>query len=226
MSVIYTAITGRYDNLKPHPPVKNCKFIAFVDNLKKYRVEGWELRKVISFHSDPIRNAKQYKVLAHEHLPQTTYSLWIDGNISIKEGFDLDIMIKEFLAKHDLALFKHQKRNCIYRESQACCKRRLEDPHVIDKQITRYRSEGYPENHGLTENGVILRRHSPLIAQLNTVWWKEICEGSRRDQLSFMYSMWKTKTTFATLPGSIIRYNPFFSYNRHSHSRSQFQPAP
>ena len=31
---------------------------------------------------------------------------------------------------------------------------------VIEKQITKYRAEGYPENAGMFETGVILRRHS------------------------------------------------------------------
>ena len=72
MNIIYTALTLDYDNLKPHPPVKNCKFIAFVDNPKK-SVKGWELRKLIPFCSDPIRNTKRYKIMTHEHFPSTTY---------------------------------------------------------------------------------------------------------------------------------------------------------
>lgn len=225
MNVIYTALTLDYDSLKPHPPVKNCQFIAFVDKPKKHSKEEWELKKLIPFHSDPIRNVKQYKVMAHEHLPLATYSLWIDGNISIKEGFDLETLIDKFLTKHDLALFKHWQRNCIYSEANACLKRQLDNSSVIGKQMTRYRSVGYPKNYGLTENGVILRRHSPHVSQLNTVWWEEICNGSRRDQLSLMYSLWKTKTTFATFPGNIITHNPFFNYHRHLRARSQFLPT-
>lgn len=225
MNVIYTAITQDYDSLKPHPPVENCQFVAFIDNPEKYSTEGWELKKLIPFCSDPVRNAKQYKVMAHEHLPSASYSLWIDGNISIKKGFNLEVLVNEFLAKHDLALFKHRKRNCIYCESRTCRRCLLDDPSVINRQITKYRSEGYPKNYGLTENRVILRRHSSLVTQLNTTWWKEICDGSRRDQLSFMYSIWKTKTTFAALPGDSL-HNPFFKCNKHLHARSRFKPTP
>lgn len=225
MNIIYTAIAGNYDNLRPHPPVKNCQFIAFVDNPEKHSTEGWETKKLNPFHSDPVRNAKQYKVMAHEHLPSAAYSLWIDGNISIKEGFNLEDLINKFLTKHDLALFRHWKRKCIYSESRTCLKCHLDDPFIINKQIARYHSENYPENYGLTENRIILRRHTPLVAQLNAVWWKEICDGSRRDQLSFMYSMWKTKTTFASLPGN-FKDNPFFDRNGHRRARSLFKPVP
>ena len=225
MNVIYTAIAQSYDTLQPHPPVKNCQFIAFVDDPRKYSTEGWELRKLIPLHSDPVRNAKQYKVMAHEHFPSATCSLWIDGNISIKEKFDLNTLINRFLTKHDLALFKHPKRNCIYHESRTCLKCRLDDPSVIDKQVARYRSENFPENYGLTANRIILRRHTPLVAKLNTLWWKEICNGSRRDQLSLMYSMWKTGATFTFFPDN-IEDNPFFKINKHSRARARFHPAP
>jgi len=30
---------------------------------------------------------------------------------------------------------------------------------VIEKQMARYRAEGYPENAGMFETGVVLRRH-------------------------------------------------------------------
>ena len=225
MNMIYTAIAGDYDKLKPHPPVKNCQFIAFVDDPKKHSNEGWETRQLIPFHSDPVRNAKQYKIMAHEHLRRATYSLWIDGNISIKNGFDLDELINKYLTDHDLALFRHPKRNCLYREAATCRIHLLDNSSIINKQIARYRSKKFPENYGLTENRIILRRHTPLVAQLNTTWWKEICDGSRRDQLSFMYSIWKTKITFTYLPGN-ARDNPFFGLNRHLRARSRFNISP
>jgi hypothetical protein len=225
MNVIYTAIAGNYDSLQPLPSVKNCQFIAFIDEPEKHSNEGWKTRKLISFHSDPVRNAKQYKVMSHEHLPEAAYSLWIDGNISIKEGFDLEAMIGNFLADHDLALFRHRQKRCSYHESRTCRKCLFDDPSVIDKQMDRYRSENFPENYGLTENRIILRRHTPLVARLNTTWWKEICNGSRRDQLSFMYSAWKTGTAFTTIPGN-VGDNPFFELNKHRRAHARFQPTP
>jgi Protein of unknown function (DUF616). len=222
MNVIYTAISGHYDDLKPHPPIKDCRFIAFVDEPQEYLDEGWELQKLIPFHKDPVRNSKQYKVLAYKMLPQTEYSLWLDGSMIIRDGFDLNALINMFLAEHNIALFSHYKRKCIYREAKTCINSVLDNPSIINKQISKYRSEGYPENHGLTENGVILRRHTPSIALLEELWWKEICEGSRRDQLSLNYSMWKTNTSYAVLPGTQYK-NPFFKSCKHRNVRSKFR---
>ena len=225
MNAIYTAISGNYDKLRPHPLVKGCQFIAFVDEPEKYASEGWELRKLIPCHSDPSRNSKRYKIMAHEVLPETKHSLWMDGNLILQDRFSMNRLIRKFLAEHDIALFKHRKKNCAYREAKTCKRCRFDDPAVIDKQMARYQSERYPKRHGLTENGVILRRHTPEIAQLENVWWKEICEGSKRDQLSLGYAMWKTRVTCAILPGTVHR-NKFSRTCGHCRNHPRFKPLP
>lgn len=224
MNTIYTAISGRYDTLKPHPPIKGCQFIAFVDNPEKYPDEDWKLQKLIPFHRDPIRNSKRYKVLAHEMLPQAECSLWLDGNLTLCDDFDFDSLIDRFLTEHDIALFDHRKRRCAYHEANTCLHCRLDDPEIINSQISRYLSEEYPMNHGLTENRMILRRHTPAIALLEDTWWGEICGGSRRDQLSLNYSMWKTRVTYAALPGTSLD-NSFFKTGKHLHKRSRFSSS-
>ena len=119
MNVIYTAISGNYDRLRPHPPVKGCRFIAFVDEPEKHANEGWEVRKLIPCHSDPSRNSKRYKILAHEMFPEAKHSLWVDGNIAIQKEFSLNRMIRKYLTEHDIALYPHRKKDCAYREATA-----------------------------------------------------------------------------------------------------------
>jgi len=216
MNIIYTAISGGYDILKPHPPVKGCRFMAFVDDPAKYVSQNWELKKLIPFHQNPTRNSRKYKVLAHTIIPEANYSLWIDGSIEIKKGFNLNQMIAAYLGNHDMALFKHPRRSCAYEEAQICANRKLDNPSVIDKQMSKYRSEGYPPNNGLVETMMLLRRHTPAIAIFEDIWWKEICKGSRRDQLSFGYAMWKTKISCALLSGNPYRRNNTFKKYRHN----------
>ena len=214
MDVIYTSISGGYDTLLPHPPIKNTRFVAFVDDPKNQQNMGWELRILEPFCSDPTRNSKRYKVMAHKAFPCAKHSLWIDGNVEIREDFSLELLISIHLARHDLALFNHPRRRCLYEEASSCSLRRVDDPHVIEQQMSRYRAEGYPENLGLTENRIILRRHTPSIEQLNEVWWSEICNGSRRDQLSLGYSLWKLGISHDVIPGKSGN-NQFFHCRHH-----------
>ena len=225
MRVIYTAIAGEYDSLKEHPPIKGWHFVAFVDDPIKQIHAGWETRKLISFHPDPVRNSKRYKVLAHEFFPDAECSLWMDGNLKIVKSFDLDELADKFLAVNDIALIEHRRRHCIYAEAEACKERRLDDPSIIDRQISRYQEEGYPGQNGLSENLIVLRRHTADVTALNTMWWREICEGSRRDQLSLCYCMWKKGMRHTTMPRDTI-YFPYFVRGKHLHPHHRFPFTP
>jgi hypothetical protein len=215
MDVIYTAISGGYDTLLPHPPAENTHFVAFVDDPENRPNRGWKLKHLESFCPDPTRNSKRYKVMAHEMFPDAKHSLWVDGNVEIQKDFNLGLLISMYLARNDLALFNHPRRKCPYEEARICSLRRVDDPDVIAQQMSRYRTEGYPENLGLTENRIILRRHTPSIEKLNNVWWAEICNGSRRDQLSLGYSLWKMRITYGMIPGKSGN-NQFFRCHEHA----------
>ena len=59
-------------------------------------------------------------------------------------------------------------------------------------QINRYLNEGFPLHYGMTEMPVIARFHNePLCKKIMEEWWEEFNHTALRDQLSFMYVMWK-----------------------------------
>jgi hypothetical protein len=215
MNVVYTAISGKYDLLRPHPPVEGARFVAFVDDPGNRLLQGWELKQLEPSCSNPRRNSKRYKIMAHEVFPDATYSLWIDGNVEIREGFSLDLLISRHLARHDLALYEHPRRKCLYEEANSCSLQHLDDPCAIERQMSRYRAEGYPRDLGLTENRIMLRRHTPSIEKLDNLWWSEICNGSHRDQLSLGYSLWKLGIAHGMISGR-SGDNQFFL--RHDHA--------
>ena len=215
--VVYTAISNGYDNLKEQPQYDgNAEYVAFLD---KHEIENkfWKFKKIHNEFSDPNRNAKSHKILPHRYFPDKKYSLWIDGSIKIQSPFSINRIAEIYLADADLALFEHHERNCIYKEAEVCMHRKLDDSKIIMKQINKYRSEGYPSNYGLGECTVLLRRHTPEIIKFNEMWWKEICEGSRRDQLSFNYVLKKCGIKINYFPGDIKWDN--YLFQRHQHAK-------
>jgi hypothetical protein len=69
-----------------------------------------------------------------------------------------------------------------------------------------------PENYGLSENSIIIRRHNKLEVQnIMNKWWKEIVSHSHRDQLSLSYVCWKNKFKFL-MTNENKRKNNFFSF--------------
>ena len=167
-NVIYTTIFGGYDELKePQFIPDGWDFVCFTDaDLKS---EVWEIVKTNTFYNDNTRNAKQFKVLPHRHLSKYDCSIFIDGNMTIRNN--PDELISDYLSSHSIAFFDHGKntldpRNCIYDEAETIFEfgRRngnyKDNPELIKAQMERYISEGYPKNNGLITGMVILRRHN------------------------------------------------------------------
>jgi hypothetical protein len=207
--VLYTAVTKGYDQLLPPPGswLGGAAFVAFLD--EGGLVNGWEQRRICSDFSDPCRNAKIHKIVPHRFFKDAQYSLWIDGNIRIKSRRPLREVMDEALAGADLALFRHRKRQCAYDEAEACILAGKDNVDLITRQMARYRSAGYKENNGLGECCVIFRRHTPEVERFNEAWYSEICEHSRRDQLSFNYTAELTQFRFNYLTGLVSKNDDF-----------------
>lgn len=212
--VVYTAITQGYDALRP-PPVlwqAEADFVAFLD--QPPATAGWQYRPIYKRFQDPCRNAKIHKILPHKYFPQAEYSLWIDGTISIKSPLAISLWADKFLRHHDLAIFKHRYRDCLYDEAAACLALKLDSPTLINRQMQRYFREGYPPKNGLAECMVLFRRHTKKMQQFDEAWYHEIHSGSRRDQLSFNYVAHKLGFKYQQLPG-LIWDNPHFYRAQH-----------
>ena len=104
-------------------------------------------------------------------------------------------------------------------EAAVCRARRLDSARVIDRQMARYRQAGFPAWYGLNHAAVILRRHSAAMKNFNQQWWQEICPGSRRDQLSFNYVLWKVGLPIAEFPLSIQDNNGLSARVAHARRR-------
>lgn len=214
-SVVYTAITSGYDSLMDSQHVANSKFVAFLED-PSVQSKTWEIKKLERQSPDDNRCAKIYKALPHLYFPDYEYSLWIDGNCQLLQP--VQRLIQTFLQDADMALFKHPERNCLYVEAITCSERNLDNPAVIAKQISQYRQEKFPENAGLSECTIMLRRHSPLMEKFNQAWWEEICKGSKRDQISFPYIAKKVGIKYNYFPGS-LRISNYIFHKTTSHRR-------
>jgi hypothetical protein len=91
------------------------------------------------------------------------------------------------MSDENFVVMKHPFKICAYAEAAACVHLEMDSPYTINKQVKRYRLDGYPENNGLNMGGILLRRKNIKISRFNNKWWKEITNGSIRDQISFPY---------------------------------------
>jgi hypothetical protein len=216
--VVYTAITQGYDTLKT-PPLgwrPEAHFVAFLEELSM--TTEWEMRPLARRTFDPCRDAKIYKILAHDFFPQARFSLWIDGSIQIVSKLSPQALVAAYLGQHDLAVFKHRRRNCPYKEGAYCAARGLDSRELIEGQLKKYRQMGYPQDNGLAECTVLLRRHTDAIKRFNETWYQEIQAHSRRDQLSFNFVAHSLGLKYAYFQGDISN-NEHFQWLQNKTSR-------
>lgn len=214
---LYTAFSKGYDVLQPRPAhwhtTVDCT--AFLEEKPRNPVPGWQIKPLDQSQTDPCRKAKIHKILSHVYFPDHEYTLWVDGCIAITTPFYFADLIEDYLGRSDIVVFKHRRRQCIYAEAKECIAQKKDAPAVIRRQMKMYRADGYPEDNGLIEGCVILRRHSRKIIRFNEMWYDIITRYSRRDQLSFNYVAHQLKMKVRYWPGN-YSFNPHFTYKAHT----------
>ena len=211
--VVYTALFGDYDDLiDPKENFEGCDFICFTDQ-KHLASDIWEIRYVEESDLPSNMMNRKYKILPHLFLSEYEWSMYVDANIKILNNpFEL---ANKYLAKHDFAMPKHFARDCVYDEAKVCVIAGKSKYNETNKQMNKYNDKGFPENFGLGENNILLRKHnSKNTIKLMTDWWKELNTQTKRDQLSLAYVLWKNGEEFCFMDES-SRNNKYFNIKVH-----------
>lgn len=189
--VVYKVITGnRFKLGHVEHTNESWDHVCFTNRKEFQSSSQWQIINIPESDLDDKRLSKRIKMLTGEYLPDYDLSIYLDGPMKIR--CDLDGLVEEYLgADDDIAMMRHYGRTCIYSEAKACKSLRKDDPEVIDAQMERYRKEEFPTNLGLPAGGVIIKRKNERTNSFMKQWFEEIQNGSCRDQLSFMYVMWK-----------------------------------
>jgi hypothetical protein len=182
--VLYTALIGDYDTLKSvHTQSDRVRCVCFTDQDIKDD-KGWEIIKIDRVEEDPTRENRRLKLNSHLIFPNTP-TIYIDSSMEPKAD------LLDFISKHrsefgdvDLLMTKHPTRNCIYEEINRCIETKKDKEALLIKQRIKYEAAGYPYYAGLYECNFIYRKPTPTIRRFNELWWNELKNGSRRDQVS------------------------------------------
>ncbi len=249
--VIYTSFFGYKSNddfylHKPQCDLGGWDLICFTDN-PKIKSDSWEVKLVNRIYTDGARQNRLYKILPHRHLSDYDISVCIDADVAITKN--IGGIVEKYLSESNLAVLDHSicgmsttgnlnRRNCIYEEARFiqwlgdnhARKQYKDDMNVIHRQMNQYREDGYPADNGLARTTVIFRRHNESdVIETMERWWLEYQYNSRRDQLSFPYSAWKTNLNFKLIPIDIDD-NEYFKYmkkwrqNKRKEKKMEYEP--
>lgn len=222
--VVYTCITGNYDNaIKPLYKNDNVDYVIYTNN-DSLQCDGWQKRKIddnIMTLDDNLLINRYIKMHPFDLFAKNyDYSIYIDGNI--RSISDLSQLVNYINNKTGLALHRHQARNCIYLEEKACELYKKGNKEKLRKQVMRYQIEGFPAQYGMLECNVIvtdLKNNNAL--KIFNSWWNEFLQAdSRRDQLSLPYVLWKNNIKIEDIGnlGYNVNKNDKFEIIKHNKS--------
>jgi len=216
--VIYSCLVNDYDYILP--PVKifaGFDFILFTDS--NVSVNGWEVRKIDESitHLPPNLINRFYKLFPHKFFESYHTSIYIDANVRITKN-PLCLLDSMFLARKDICLMFHSKRKTIQEEYKVLSDRKkltFIENLLIKNQIKIYKNKYDLDKLILTENNVIIRRHSNEVIKIMEFWWKQILFFSERDQISLPYVIKALRYKPLYLNFSPFKRNNFFKVVPH-----------
>ena len=191
---IFTYIFDNYDNLKdPLVITPGWEYLCFSD--KKINNTAWTQLDTETAYKNIKCSKRKASLLKIEHAkqvpPDCDIVVTLDGSMLLNTN--LDDFINEFWEEGiDLLIARHPLRDCIYDEAEAVMNLKLDTPENVIPQMQRYFHEGFPPHQGLYGTRMMIKNNkSSKLRVVCEIWADEYKRGSRRDQLSLNYAIWK-----------------------------------
>lgn len=209
MIVVYTAIFGGSDSLKPAPPADRC--VCYTDDTKLAGA-GWEIVRRPPEKS-ARRAARVLKMSASEMFPNAEASVWVDGSIEICDW----AYLMADTDKADIACFTHPDRSNCYDEGRKVVQLRIAHASKVHLALEIYRRDGFSPT-ALSTTGLFFRKHTPAVAAFNALWRAHLDRFGTNDQVHVDYCAWKCGVPITYLAGH-YRDNPYARYDKADHHR-------
>ena len=130
---------------------------------------------------------KQRFIKLHPHLYFKNYelSIYIDASFQIIGDLN-EFLLRIISPKYNIYNLEHPCRNNITKEELAVVLYKIENENMTKLIHERYSKEKFPDNNGLIEGCLIIRKHNEKdCIKVMNLWFNEINNYSYRDQLSF-----------------------------------------
>lgn len=216
---VYTCITGDYDNLHEIETLeKDVDYFCFTNN-KKLQSKTWKIIHIDNEGLDDHHLSRKIKMLGHPIIAKNyDTSVWMDASVIWQKK--VTDFVKTYLKDNAFAAFKHHERTSVYEEAITCLRFHKDSKNNILRALNFLNSEYFPDNLGLFEMTVFVKKHNnPKVIEAMNLWFNINQKYSKRDQLSFMYAIWKTGLKVSSINLNVWN-NPWFYTVTHTKNSS------
>ncbi len=204
--VVYTCLTDRYDSaLMKATAEAGISFVCFTDRPGAVVTPGWEVRPLQSppslSHGHDIN--RYHKFFAHHLFHDAHWSIYLDGNVRYDGAF---AELVEFVRRNnaDIGTFLHPHAHSLRKEAEVCglTKFGAWDFARVEEQLTVSAKDGVELDAIIPACYILVRDHgSPRLADAMSLWWSQIFEYTKRDQMSFPRVLKQSDLIFQPLDG-------------------------
>ena len=196
--VVYSIIIGDYDQISSFNKQEGFNYFLFTDTNCSNNT-NWTIipisKLIEKVNISGIKITRYIKLFPHLFFKDYELSIYFDGSLILNGDLN-ELLLRILNPTFNLYLLQHPQRNKVFQELSAVVFHKKETKEAVDIIEKRYVKINFPDNLGLTENCIIIRRHNKKdIIKLMEVWWNEIKNYSYRDQLSLNFAIWKLNLT-------------------------------
>ena len=209
---LITASIGGFDSIKEIP-----------NQTIPYELIRVEEKDLIEIKGDARHKAKFPKMQTHL-FTDASIIIWIDGSVQVVSNTFVEYMVQQ-VQGNDIAIGKHNVRNCAYEEIDYCCaeimkgneylKRRYDMDTLLD--MKKYlKSVNFEENKGLYSCGIFVRKNNNVTNAMFDLWWKSEKLWQTNDQPMFVHLANQLKLKINIIEWKSIFSNEYFKLVNHN----------
>jgi FkbM family methyltransferase len=217
--VVYTCITGNYDNIVNHYFInRDWDYVCFTDNPPSNTINSiWEFKPLVFDRLDNIRNQRWHKFHPHTLFPDYQNSLYVDGNVDILSNHIFEDIHNSIDNKFILSIAPHNCRTNLYDEFEACAQLGKDTDKTREAQLSLIRNSGFDGNYlngKFFDTSILYRNHNnQKVIDIMHDWWWWIENYSYRDQLSLTYVLFNHKIDIPLLSQESYRKGNNVKFN-------------
>lgn len=218
MIIVYTAILGGCDSLKPAPNGAD-RCVCYTDDQQHVTAtNGWTIRvwpkAMYEKRKDSRHEAWRLRCVPNHIFVGYDTVVWVDASFMLT---DLPGLLRDSDG-HELSALRHHKRHSCYDEGVEVVKNGQSYASDVSTQLGCYRREGFKPTE-LSISCILVRQNTPKVTAFNELWDAEIQKHQGDNtQLSIDYCAWKTGVGVHHLQGA-RKDNPYAVHDHEDHKR-------
>lgn len=209
---LITASIGGFDSIKEIP-----------NQTIPYELIRVEEKDLIEIKGDARHKAKFPKMQSHL-FTNADVIIWIDGSVQIVSNRFVEYMVQQ-VQDNDIAIGKHNVRNCAYEEIDYCCAEILKGNEYLKRrydfdtllEVKKYlKKQKFEENKGLWSCGIFARQKKKKVNNMFDCWWISHQVWQTNDQPMFSYLANEFELKINTIEWKSIFSNEYFNLVNHN----------